>query len=124
MLLAAIAKVETNNILAESYINNYISAVLYINPARFAYLGAKHNRLSSLERNHKTKEFIVGSFDHNSRRENLSQLPREIKSPKIYYRLIVLGNQPIVNSTTRDKLAHEHGILYFGVELIGSISAS
>ncbi|KAM5464207.1 hypothetical protein MauCBS54593_007026 [Microsporum audouinii] len=115
LLLTAAGKVETNNILGESQVPQYIAKIAQKDPI-FGYPGPELDLLFEPDYNHAAGD----NCDHcDPDRIVQTRRPRTSQNPKVHYGLIASGNQVMRHGPTRDKLAREHGILCFEMEAAG-----
>ncbi|KAI1821707.1 ankyrin repeat protein [Xylaria intraflava] len=119
LLLTAVGKAETNNIFGESQISHYISEIVQKEPITFSYPGPEQDVLFDPDYDHTTAEPSENGCTHcNPNRVHRRPL-RGTQNPKVHYGLVASSNQLMCHGLTRDKLAHEHGILCFDTEAAG-----
>ncbi|PGH35704.1 hypothetical protein GX50_01417 [[Emmonsia] crescens] len=117
-LLKAASKVEANNILGDSQIPRYISKIVQKEPLTFAHPGSEQDILFEPGFDH-TTEPAENTCNHCDPDGIRHRPPRGTQNPKVHYGLVASGNQVMRHGATRDKLAHEYGILCFEMEAAG-----
>ncbi|KAI0973695.1 ankyrin repeat protein [Xylaria arbuscula] len=118
LLLTAAGKVETNAILGESQIPNYISKIVQKDNDTFTRPDTEEDNLFDPYYDHPT-ESANDTCSHCDPNRIRHRLPRTTQNPKVHYGLIASGNQVMRDASTRDQLAREYGIICFEMEAAG-----
>lgn len=119
VLLTAVNKTETADIFDESQIPGFISDIVQTDPVTFAHPGPEQDVLFDASYDHTTIEAAEDGCNHCNPEEILSRPPRDRQDPVVHYGLVASGSQLIWHGATRDKLAHEEGVLCFETEAAG-----
>ncbi|KFY29079.1 hypothetical protein V493_02564 [Pseudogymnoascus sp. VKM F-4281 (FW-2241)] len=119
LLLTAMGKAETAAIFDESKTPRYISEIAQKDPVTFAHPGPEQDVLFEPDYDHVTIGSEESGCSHCNPDRIRSRQPREVQDPRVHYGLIASSHQLTRHGTTRDKFAHEHGILCFETEATG-----
>jgi nucleoside phosphorylase len=113
ILLNAVACLETEHIIEESKIPEFLSEML----ADFSYPGAENDRLYQADYNHVGDSNTCESCDASK----VIDRPRRgtTNALQIHYGVIASGNQVIKHGVTRDRLREELDIICFEMEAAG-----
>ncbi|KAJ5973626.1 purine and uridine phosphorylase [Penicillium waksmanii] len=118
-LLAAIARLRTEHLIADNKITHHIDKMLEKNPSMrssYACLDSEQDQLFEAEYDHFGSAATCEACDPERK---IERPPRSTSCPKIHYGLIASGNQVIRHGMTRDRLAEEFDVLCFEMEAAG-----
>lgn len=118
-LLAAIARLRTEHLIADNKITHHIDKMLENNPSMrssYACLGPEQDQLFEAEYDHFG---LAATCEACNPERKIERPPRSTSCPKIHYGLIASGNQVIRHGMTRDRLAEEFDVLCFEMEAAG-----
>ena len=124
LLLTAAGKAETADIFDESQIPLYISEIVQKDPLTFAHPGPEQDVLFDPNYDHTTIEPAENGCNHCNPDKICHRPPRETQNPIVHYGLVASGNRLMCHGATRDKLAHEQGVLCFEIEVAGLMGAA
>jgi nucleoside phosphorylase len=118
ILLRAVGKLQADCIINGSHIPAYISEMVtkYPRMACFTNRGQRHDCLFEANYEHPRSE---STCDNCDKRRLIIRNARDADEPEVHYGLIGSGNQLIRHGPTRDKIAHELGILCLEMEAAG-----
>ncbi|KAL4904780.1 hypothetical protein BDW74DRAFT_168011 [Aspergillus multicolor] len=119
LLLAAMGKAETAAIFEESQIPQYISDIVQKDPVTFTRPGPEQDVLFEPNYGHISIESEENGCNRCNPDRILVRQPREIQDPIVHYGLIASGEHLMRHGPTRDKLAHQQGVLCFETEAAG-----
>jgi ankyrin repeat domain-containing protein 50 len=119
LLLTATRKAETAAIFDESQMAQYISEIVWKDPATFAHPGPDQDVLFESNYDHTAIESEENGCNHCNPDRIQPRQPRETRGPIVHYGLIASGHHLMRNGMTRDKLAHKQGVLCFETEAAG-----
>jgi nucleoside phosphorylase len=118
VLLKAVGKLQADYMLSGSRILPHLSKMVikYPRMSSFAYCGQREDLLFEADYEHVSSNTTCDTCD----KSKLFLRPvRDTNEPEIHYGLIGSGNQVIKHGPTRDKIAHQLGILCFEMEAAG-----
>ncbi|CAI7653445.1 unnamed protein product [Penicillium pancosmium] len=118
-LLAAIARLRTDHLMANNKITDHIDKMLENNPlmrSSYACLGPEQDQLFEAEYDHFG---LAATCEACNPERKIERPPRSTSCPKIHYGLVASGNQVIRHGMTRDRLAEEFDVLCFEMEAAG-----
>ncbi|KAI0203575.1 ankyrin repeat protein [Astrocystis sublimbata] len=119
LLLTAIGKAETAAIFDESHISEYIAKIVQNDPVTFAHPGPEQDVLFESSYEHTTIHSEDDGCDDCDPNKSRPRQPRETTDPTVHYGRIASGHHLIPHGVTRDKLAHERGVLCFETAAAG-----
>ncbi|KAK6387727.1 uncharacterized protein PV06_04684 [Exophiala oligosperma] len=124
LLLAATGKAETAAIFDESQVAQYISDIIRKDPTTFAYPGPEQDILFESDYDHTTESEGNGCDHCNPDRIRPRQPRDEPQDVMVHYGLVASSHISMRHGVTRDKIAHEQGVLCFETEAAGLEDAS
>ncbi|TRX92231.1 hypothetical protein FHL15_006846 [Xylaria flabelliformis] len=119
LLLTAIGKTEVAAIFDESHFSQYISKILQNDHITFVHPGPEQDVLFESNYDHATVQSEQDGCDHCDPDKIRPRQPRETQNPIVHYGRIASGQNLIRHGMTRDRLAHEQGVLCFETAAAG-----
>ncbi|KAH7188143.1 ankyrin repeat protein [Fusarium flagelliforme] len=117
VLLAAAGKAETAAIFDESKMRLYISEITMTDPSTFVCPGLEQDVLFESNYDHVTTESGGDSCSHCDLAKVQSRQHREAAGPIVHQGLMASSHHLRHHTATRDRLAHDHGILCFDTDV-------
>ncbi len=119
LLLTAIGKAETAAIFDESHISQYISKIVQNDHVTFVHPGPEQDVLFESNYDHTTVQSEEDGCDHCDPDKIRPRQPRETQDPTVHYGRIASVHHLMRHGVTRDRLAHEQGVLCFETAAAG-----